>query len=143
MGRTRTVEDGFAMGAREVWRGGCCDAAVRTRRRQSSRRTADDVTRRHFYWLAVDEANSKAGAELRAEIDGQTIRLASDDVPAATVMVNDEMVDLHQPVEIIVGERTAFTGKIPRTIGMMAKSLAERGDPAMLFSGSVDVPLQK
>ena len=58
-------------------------------------------------------------------------------------MVNDEMLDLDQPVEIIVGDRTVFSGKIPRTIGTLAKSLDERGDPAMLFSGSVGVPLKK
>ncbi|WP_428304702.1 dienelactone hydrolase family protein [Lacipirellula sp.] len=101
----------------------------------------DDVTRRQFYWLAVDEANEKAGAELRAEIDGQTIRLTSDDVPAATVLLNDKMLDLDQPVEIIAGERTAFTGKIPRTIVMLAKSLDERGDPTTLFSGETQVDL--
>ena len=103
----------------------------------------DDVTHPRYYWLAVDEANAKAGAELRAEIDGQTIRLTSDDVQAATVLLNDEMLDLDKPVQVVVDDRTAFEGVIPRTIGTLARSLDERGDPAMLFSGSANVPLKK
>lgn len=103
----------------------------------------DDVTRPHFYWLAVDAEHAKGGAELRGEIEGQEVRLKSDDVDAATILVNDELIDLDQPVRIIAGERTLFEGKIPRTIGMMATSLAERGDPEMVFYGSATVVLQK
>lgn len=102
----------------------------------------DDVTHPRYYWLAVDKQHEKERTELRAEIDGQQIRLESNDVPAATVRMSDEMLDLDQPVEIIVGDRTAFAGKIPRTIGMLAKSLAERGDPGMIFSGETKVELQ-
>jgi hypothetical protein len=102
----------------------------------------DDVTHPRFYWLAVDKPQEKERTELRAGIDGQVIRLQSSDVSAATVRVCDEMVDLDQPVRIVVGERTAFAGKIPRTIGMMARSLAERGDPGMVFFGEAKVDLQ-
>lgn len=102
----------------------------------------DDVTHPRYYWLAVDKEHEKERTELRAEIDGQQIRLESNELVAATVRVSDEMLDLDQPVQILVGERTAFAGKIPRTIGMLAKSLAERGDPGMLFFGEVQVDLQ-
>jgi predicted esterase len=102
----------------------------------------DDVTHPRYYWLAVDKEHEKERTELRAEIDGQQIRVESSDIPAATVRMSDDMLDLDQPVEIIVGDRTVFAGKIPRTIGMLAKSLAERGDPAMLFSGETKIDLQ-
>lgn len=102
----------------------------------------DDVTHPRYYWLAVAPEDAKERTELRAGIDGQVIRLQSSDVPAVIVRVSDEMVDLDEPVRIVVGERTVFEGKIPRTIGMMAKSLAERGDPGMVFSGEAKVDLQ-
>jgi hypothetical protein len=102
----------------------------------------DDVTHPRYYWLAVDKPQEKERTELRGEIEGQEIRLASSDVPTAVVRVSDEMVDLDQQVRIVVGERTAFEGKIPRTIGMMAKSLAERGDPGMVFYGEQRVELR-
>lgn len=102
----------------------------------------DDVTHPRFYWLAVDKPHEKERTELRGEIEGQEIRLASSDVPAAVVRVSDEMVDLDQPVRIVVGEKTVFEGKIPRTIGMMARSLAERGDPGMVFFGEQRVELR-
>ncbi len=102
----------------------------------------DDVTHPRFYWLAVAPEHAKERTELRAGIDGQVIRLESSDVPAVIVRVSDEMVDLDEPVRIVVGERTAFAGMIPRTIGMMARSLAERGDPGMVFSGEAKVDLQ-
>jgi predicted esterase len=102
----------------------------------------DDVTHPRFYWLAVAPEDAKERTELRADIDGQEIRLESSDVPAAAVRVSDEMVDLDQPVRIVVDERTAVEGKIPRTIGMMARSLAERGDPGMVFFGEQRVELE-
>ncbi len=102
----------------------------------------DDVTHPRYYWLAVAPEDAKERTELRAGIDGQVIRLQSSDVPAVIVRVSDEMVDLDEPVRIVVGERTAFEGKIPRTIGMMARSLAERGDPGMVFFGEQRVELE-
>jgi len=102
----------------------------------------DDVTHARYYWRAVDKSHEKERTELRGEIEGQEIRLASSDVPEAMVRVSDEMVDLDQPVRIVVGERTVFEGRIPRTIGMMARSLAERGDPGMVFVGELRVKLR-
>ena len=41
----------------------------------------DDVTHQRFYWLAVDASDAKTGAEVRADVDGQEIRIDSADVP--------------------------------------------------------------
>lgn len=101
----------------------------------------DDVTHRRFYWLAVDEKSEKAGVEVRADLDGQQIRIEEAELPALTVRVNDAMLDLDKDVTIRGGDRELFHGKIPRTIGMMAKSLLERGDPASIFVGEQTVEL--
>jgi dienelactone hydrolase len=101
----------------------------------------DDVTHERFYWLTVPEGAAKAGAEVRAAVDAQTITIDSADATGLTIRVTDELVDLDQEVVIRAGEKELFRGKIARTIAAMAKSLAERGDPAALFSGEQSVLL--
>jgi hypothetical protein len=93
----------------------------------------DDATHSRFYWLAVDEPDRKERAEIRAEIIGQDVGLASHDVGRVTVRLSDELVDLDRPVRIYANDSLAFEGKLTRSIGVMARSLAERGDPAMVF----------
>jgi len=103
----------------------------------------DDVTHSRFYWLAVDEANKKGGAEVRADLAGQAITIQTNDVKQITVRVNDAMLDMDEPVTIRAGEKLLFSGKIERTIAVLSKTLAERGDPKSLFAGEVEVQLQQ
>jgi dienelactone hydrolase len=102
----------------------------------------DDVTHRQFYWLAVGDEDAKTGAEVRARVDGQEIVIDTADVKSVTVRVADELVDLDEEVVIRTSDRELFHGKIPRTVAAMAKSLAERGDPASIFIGEQTVKLR-
>jgi hypothetical protein len=99
----------------------------------------DDVTHQRFYWLAVDAEHTKGDAEVRASIKGQEITVESADVPEIKVRVADQLVDLDTDIVIRSGDRELFRGKIPRTIAAMDVSLAERGDPASVFSGEKTV----
>jgi hypothetical protein len=101
----------------------------------------DDVTHERFYWLAVPEGSAKAGDEVRAEIDGQTVTVESADVAELSIRLTDELVDLDQEVVIRADDKALFRGKISRTIAAMATSLAERGDPASMFVGEASVTL--
>ncbi|MEX1040582.1 MAG: hypothetical protein WDZ51_08135 [Pirellulaceae bacterium] len=98
----------------------------------------DDVTHPRFYWLAVDPADIKERAEITAIRDGQTIEIHTTDANQVTVLLNDEMLDLDQPVAIRSERGTLFEGKVSRTIARMQQSLAERGDPRLIFSASVE-----
>jgi hypothetical protein len=93
----------------------------------------DDVTHHRFYWLAVDADQAKAGAEVRAEVVGQTVQLEAPEISEITVRFNDKMLDLDQEVTIRSGQRELFRGTITRTIGAIATSLAERGDPTSIY----------
>ena len=99
----------------------------------------DDVVHHRFYWLAVDLDGLPPRAEIVASRDAQRIDLQPGGVKRIAVRLNDQMVDLDQPVTITVAGNTAFQGRAQRTIAVLAKTLQERGDPAAVFSSEVTV----
>lgn len=99
----------------------------------------DDVLGSRFYWLSVPAEQRKAGIEIIAQCQGQRIELTTSDVRRVVLRLSDALVDLDQPVTVVVGEKTAFTGRVSRTIASLARSLAERGDPASACSAVVEV----
>jgi hypothetical protein len=99
----------------------------------------DDVTHRRFYWLAVDPDQEKAGSEITASFSGQQIDLQSSDVTKLRVRLDDRMLDLDKPVTITAAGKQVFEGTVLRTIATIAQTLFERGDPAAVFCGEVEV----
>ena len=93
----------------------------------------DDVFQSRFYWLAVDPKDlKKKRAEVRAEINGQTIDNHSDDVSAITVLLNHEIVNLHKEIRIrFNGEERHRAITFPN-IATIRQSLIERPDPTAI-----------
>lgn len=98
----------------------------------------DDVTHTRFYWLAVAKESAKGGDEIVATREGQTITVSAKSGTKVTVLLNDAMVDLEQPVVIRVGEKS-FEQRVTRTIGTSYRTLKERGDRELVFSAEVEV----
>ena len=96
-------------------------------------------THPRFYWLAVPEP--KGGRDIIAHREGQTVTLTSTNATAITVLLNDAMLNLDQPVTIRAGEAKLFSDRVPRTIATLARTLSERGDPNLTFSAEVTVTL--
>jgi dienelactone hydrolase len=94
----------------------------------------DDVTHTRFYWLGVPAEHAEAGDEIVATVEGQHVRIETDDVPEVLVLLNDELVNLDEPVIISHGEKEVLRGVVSRTIGALAKSLNERGDTDLMFA---------
>jgi len=105
----------------------------------------DDTTHGRFYWLAVDQENRSPRSEVIATRDGQTIDVTSERVGRVTIRLSDAMLDLDRPITVTSGDKTLFRGSVERTIGVLAKTLAERGDFKGMFSGevTVDLPVEK
>jgi hypothetical protein len=103
----------------------------------------DDVTHRRFYWLALDDEQRKAGAEVIAVRSGQKIDLKSEQVERLRVRLNDDMLDLDQPVTFTRAGEVLVTKPVERTIATLARTLAERGDPLAIYSGEIEVVLKK
>jgi len=102
-----------------------------------------EVTRPHFYWLAVEPARQKLANEVRASYaDGAVLITGVKGLSRLTVRLTDEMLDLDLPVRIQQDGRELFSGTLTRTISVLARTLSERSDPAMVFSAEVSVALQ-
>jgi hypothetical protein len=101
----------------------------------------DDITHERFYWLAVPEDQAEGGTRVVATVEGQTISLEVDGISDLSVRLSDALVDLDQPVTVTLGAETLFTGPVSRTIGTVAKTLGERGDPALVFPAEVAVAI--
>jgi hypothetical protein len=102
-----------------------------------------NVPQTRFYWLAVDSANARQGTMVRAEYTAGAITFTEVmGLSKITVRVSDAMFDLDQPVRILQAGRELAAVVVARTIAVLARTLEERGDPAMLFDGEVAVTLQ-
>jgi predicted esterase len=101
----------------------------------------DDVAHSRFYWLAAAAGDFDERAELIAQLDGQTIDLATNDYRRVTIRLCDAMQNLDEPITITFQGKTLFHDRAIRSIACLAKTLAERGDPRMLFCSEVSVDL--
>lgn len=99
----------------------------------------DDVLHTSFYWLAVPKENAKAGQEIIAERDHQTINIHTKDVPTVSVRLNDAMLNLDEAVTLQSGDKSLFKNPVHRTIGTLHQTLTERGDRQLMFSAEVTV----
>jgi hypothetical protein len=99
------------------------------------------VAHSRFHWLAVTGDSRKGRSEIRASYKNQQITLAKSSVPVVTFRLNDTMMDLDKRVTVTQDGKTLFTGTVQRSVKTIARTLAERGDPAGLFSAEVTVTL--
>jgi poly(3-hydroxybutyrate) depolymerase len=98
--------------------------------------------RTRCYWLAVDEADVAAGSELTASYSGQVLSIdAAKSVKRVKLRVNDAMLDQDQNVTVSLAGKELFAGPISRTISVLYSTLADRGDPSLMFAGEVSVAL--
>jgi poly(3-hydroxybutyrate) depolymerase len=100
----------------------------------------DDVTHDRFYWLEIPAGSAKKDATITATVDKQTITLEGDVPAGMTVHLTDALVDLDQPVVIVVNGKSVFEGKVLRTIGAMISSLKTRSDVRLTPTASVKLP---
>jgi poly(3-hydroxybutyrate) depolymerase len=101
-----------------------------------------DVLHSRFYWLAVDPATVMKGSLIRAEYANGEVGLSDvSNVPRVSLRFTDAMLDLDQPVRVEHDGRELFAGAVPRTIAVIARTLEERGDPALIFHAELAVDL--
>ena len=101
----------------------------------------DDVVHDRFYWLAVDEDQRRAGAQIVAAWNGRRLEIDAVGVERVTAYFHDRLIDLDQPVTIAVGSRVAFEGIVPRTMAVLSATLESRADPQGMAQGAVRVEL--
>lgn len=101
----------------------------------------DDVTHPRLSWLAVTQEQERPRTKLIAVVEGQQIRIDSADVSQVTVLLDDRLVDLDQPVTVVANGTAQAPRLLRRTLATLTRTLADGGDPDLAFSASIDVPL--
>ncbi len=101
----------------------------------------DDVRHARFYWLAVDPQKIEDRAEVTANRNAAQFDVQSKGVPQLTILLCDEMTDLDQPITIESQGETLFSGRVPRTIDVIARTLGERGDPRDVYCSEITVAI--
>ncbi len=93
-----------------------------------------------LYWLAVPKGKAVDGSLVVAERKGQKITVSKvEKVGRLVVRLDDRMADLDQPVTVEQDGRRLFSGKPVRTIRTLVQTLADRGDPRLMFDAEVEV----
>jgi hypothetical protein len=94
------------------------------------------------YWLAVPPDQSKVDSLVTAQREGQKIEItAAENVATLLIRLDDRMADLDKPVTVTYAGKELFAGTTGRTVGVMIKTLAGRGDLKLMFDTEVRVVL--
>lgn len=88
-------------------------------------------------WLALDAAPVTLPAKLDAKIEGNTITLTADAGLKPRVFLDDKLVDLNQPVKVVLNGKEVFSGKVKRNLATIAKTLSSRGDRELAYTAEV------
>lgn len=100
------------------------------------------TTHDHFYWLAMPPGEAKAGQLVVAKRKNQEIIIESAEAVKSVILrLNDAMLDLDQPVTVSQNGAILFKGIVPRTVQQIQSSLAEHGDPFLIFDACITVPI--
>jgi len=101
----------------------------------------DDVTHTRFYWLAVAPELQQERAMVIASISGQEITIERSDVPRLKIRLHDRMLNLDEPVRVVMGEQVLFEGVVPRTEEAIYQHFAERKDPDSVYFAEIEVEI--
>ena len=102
--------------------------------------TQEECLRNAFYWVSLPSSVKPVrGNTFDAKIDGNTIIIDKMDYDEITIWLDDDMLDLSQPVTIQYDGRTLFKQKVERTKASMEQSIYERKDPSFCFPANVTV----
>lgn len=101
----------------------------------------DDVIHDRFYWLRIPDRNAaKAGQKIEAQVDGQTVTLTGDVPSGIELRLSDALLDLDQPVKVVLNGKGAFSGKVERKAGAIRRTLEERADLPAAASAILALP---
>ena len=101
----------------------------------------DDVTHSHFYWLGVDDDHRKAGDQIIAQLQGQTVTLTASWRGNLNVYLDDRLMDLDKPVKVFSAGKVLHDGLVSRTINTLYETLSKRADPHIAFPAMLSVEL--
>ncbi len=100
----------------------------------------DDVTHERLYWLALSKGDARGGQLITAERNGQKLNVTAKDAARVTVLLNDHLLNMDETVNITFNGSALEPKRSRRTAAVIQRTMAERGDPRLVFSGEITVP---
>jgi dienelactone hydrolase len=101
----------------------------------------DDVTHERFYWLKIpDKAAAMAEEKILASIEGQTVTLDGSLPAKMELRLADALLDLDQPVKVVVNGKEVSNNVVARTAGTIWRTLQERADAQASGSALLVLP---
>jgi hypothetical protein len=95
------------------------------------------------YWLAVPPGTAKNDSLVIAQRDAQKVELAKlEGVTTLLVRFDERTADLDKPITITRAGTELYSGKAPRTIGTLIRTLVGYGDPKLMFDAEIKVELR-
>lgn len=95
------------------------------------------------YWLAIPAGTAKGGSGVVATRAGNAVDVTTaDSVAKLVVRFDDRMQDLDKPVSVKLKGKEVFSGTVTRTAGTLLRTLADRGDPKLMFDAEATVELK-
>ncbi|MSR25969.1 MAG: alpha/beta hydrolase [Planctomycetaceae bacterium] len=100
------------------------------------------ASRASFSWLALRADAPRAGGIIDARVDGQVIDiLRAEGIETLLIRLDDRLIDCDLPVQVRFGDRVLYDGPVTRSIKSLARTLADRGDPELLFPCEIAVAI--
>jgi poly(3-hydroxybutyrate) depolymerase len=94
------------------------------------------------YWLAVPKGKAKGGSLVVAERAPNKITITkAEDVERLVIRLDYRMIPFQGPVVVEQAGKILHSAPVTRTIATLAKTLADRGDPKLMFDAEVEVIL--
>ena len=92
-----------------------------------------------FYWLALPAGVAKGGLTITATAADNVITLDAPEVSQLTLRLSDRLVDLDQPVKVLLNGKAVFEGKVSRQADAILKSLQQRSDPSSAATALLEI----
>lgn len=95
------------------------------------------------YWLQIN--SMEIGPEFRAHIKASfdraanKITVASENVYSFNLLLNDEIIDMDKPFEVVTNGTQKFTGKKERSLRGALERVFSSGDSTRVFFNSVEI----
>ena len=100
------------------------------------------ASRESLSWLALPADAPRSGGIIDARIDGQRIDVTrADGHEKIFIRLDDRLIDCDLPVQVRFGDRVLHDGPVMRSINTLARTLADRGDPELLFPSEISVAI--
>ncbi|MCY3018927.1 MAG: hypothetical protein NTW87_07860 [Planctomycetota bacterium] len=91
-----------------------------------------------FYNLAIPAP--KEGMSVKAEMGkDNTVTVTSENVPALTVYLNEQLADFKKPLKVVWNGKEAFAGILSPCLSVVLETLGDRCDPGMFYSAKVSL----